>query len=135
MLNIKSEMRINMKKILVVDDNKEIRQLVSATLENDDYNVSVASDAKEALQMCVDTRPDLVIMDVRMPGEIDGIEATRMLKTNAATSQCAVIMLSGLGGNKEVEKARNAGAIDYLLKPFSPLELIEKVEQGLKLNN
>ncbi|MBD3392768.1 MAG: response regulator [Chitinivibrionales bacterium] len=120
-----------MNRILVVDDSKEIRQLVSATLSTDECEVIEAKDATEALQLCAELKPGLIIMDVKMPGTIDGIRATEMIKNSHDTAQCQVIMLSGIGGTKEIDQARNAGAVDYLKKPFSPLELIEKVEATL----
>jgi CheY-like chemotaxis protein len=120
-----------MKTILVVDDSKEIRQLVRATLETDDYKVVEAEDGTEALQMCSELKPELVIMDVKMPGTVDGIKATRIIKGSKDTAGCQVIMLSGVGGTRQVNEAIEAGAADFLKKPFSPLELIEKVEQAL----
>lgn len=117
-----------MKKILVVDDSKEVRLLVCATLETDEYIVLQAQDATEALQLCAEHKPHVVIMDINMPGNINGIKATTMLKNSPDTADCQVIMLSGMTGKKEIEEAVKAGAIGYLKKPFSPLELIEKVE-------
>jgi len=120
-----------MKKILIVDDSTEIRQLVRATLETDEWNVIEAQDGAEALQVCSKLKPDVVVMDIHMPGALNGIKATRMIKASPDTANCHVIILSGVGGNKELEAAREAGAIGFLKKPFSPLELIEKVEQSL----
>jgi CheY-like chemotaxis protein len=120
-----------MKKILVVDDSKEIRTLVSATLGTDDFEVIEAKDAAEALQVCSEQKPDLIVMDIKMPGSIDGIKATRMIKESHDTAHCQVIILSGIGSNYQIEEALSAGAVGYLKKPFSPLELIEKVEDIL----
>jgi CheY-like chemotaxis protein len=120
-----------MKKILVVDDIKEIRMLVVATLGDEEYTLFEAHDATEALQLCSKEIPDLIIMDVNMPGKINGIRATKMLKSNKETSHCHVIMLSGTKNSTEIDEAMKAGADGFLQKPFSPLELIEKVEHVL----
>jgi CheY-like chemotaxis protein len=122
-----------MKKVLVVDDSREIRHLVLATLGTESCTFSEAADARSAIDLAVRERPDLVIMDVNMPGEVDGIEATRIIKNTDETRNCAVIMLSGIGGSSRVEQALEAGAADYVMKPFGPLRLINKVEGILGL--
>ncbi|MFP4415775.1 MAG: response regulator [Chitinivibrionales bacterium] len=120
------------KTILVVDDSKEIRELVATTLENEESIVLIAEDAIEALQMSRKHKPHLIIMDVGMPGKINGIEATRQIKADHQTKDCVVIMLSGDRDKTNIRRALDAGAYDYLTKPFSPLELIEKVETILE---
>jgi CheY-like chemotaxis protein len=120
-----------MKKILIVDDYKEIRSLVTATLGSEVYSIFEADNAAEALQIVSSEKPELVIMDVNMPGGMDGIKALKILKSNKDTIKCRVIMLSGAKDSDIQEKAFEAGADGYLPKPFSPLELIEKVEKAL----
>lgn len=119
-----------MKKILIVDDSNGVRQIVRATLDNIDYKVQEASNGKDAIEMAIRLKPDLIIMDVSMPGEIDGIEAAIHLKNNPETNRCKVIILSGsdLYSQEELSKA---GICHYFVKPFSPLDLITKVEQIL----
>jgi CheY-like chemotaxis protein len=116
-----------MKKILVVDDSKEIRQLVKTTLESDFYKVYEASNGLKAVEAARKYTPDLIIMDVVMPGSVDGIEATKQIKINAETKNCQIIILSGSEDFRS-EDANNAGACDFFPKPFSPLDLIEKVD-------
>ncbi len=116
------------KKILVVDDNREIRELVATTLEDENSTVLKAENAEEALRLTRAHSPKLIIMDVGMPGDINGIEATRRIKADHQTKECVVIMLSGVRETSNIRLALDAGAHDYLTKPFSPLELIEKVE-------
>jgi two-component system alkaline phosphatase synthesis response regulator PhoP len=76
-------------------------------------------------------RPDLVIMDVILPGRINGIEATKILKRNQTTKNCVVLILTGTDDAKLKEKGLRAGATDFFFKPFSPLELLEKIETTL----
>ncbi len=118
-----------MKKILVVDDRKEIRELVEFTLRSEDYQIFQAKSGDEAIKLARAEKPDLVIMDVVMPGGIDGLEATRVLKNDPETKGCKIIMLTGKGQQYDQEKGLKAGADDYFSKPFSPLELIKKVEE------
>jgi CheY-like chemotaxis protein len=119
-----------MKKVLIVDDCKEIRQLVTTTLDLGEFTVYEASNGEDAVAMARKYGPDLIIMDVVMPGPIDGIEATRMIKSIPETADCQVIILTGSRKNLRKESF-NAGASDVFTKPFSPLDLISKVEQIL----
>jgi DNA-binding response OmpR family regulator len=117
-----------MKKILITDDQKEVRALVAVTLRSGDYEVLQASSGQEALDIARAEHPDLVIMDVMMPGAVDGLEATRQLKGSPETSNCVVLLLTGRTQTKDREMGLAAGADDYFFKPFSPLELLQKVE-------
>nr|HID59846.1 response regulator [Desulfobacterales bacterium] len=120
-----------MKKILIVDDQKEVRDLVEVTLRVGDYQVFKAKSGEEALEIVKAEKPDLIIMDIMMPGGIDGLEATRILKGDPQTKDCRVIMLTAKGQEADKEKGFEAGADEYFVKPFSPLELIKKVEDIL----
>jgi two-component system phosphate regulon response regulator PhoB len=120
-----------MKKILIVDDHKEIRRLVEITLRVEDYQILQAKNGEEAIKIAKAEKPDLVIMDVMMPGKIDGVEATRILKNYPETKACTIIMLTSKSDEEDVKKGLDAGADDYFTKPFSPLELIKKVEEVL----
>ena len=120
-----------MKRILIVDDQKEVRELVEMTLGVGDYQVLQAKSGKEAVEIVKLEKPDLIIMDVMMPGKIDGLEATRILKKDPETKACTIIMLTAKGQEADKEEGFNAGADDYFAKPFSPLELIKKVEEVL----
>jgi CheY-like chemotaxis protein len=116
------------KKILIVDDSNEIRELVSATLEVEKYQMFEAPDGTKAVALALQEKPDVVIMDVTLPGRIDGIEATRIIKKNPSTKDCSVLILTGTDDKKLKEKGFKAGASDFFLKPFSPLELLQKIE-------
>jgi len=114
------------KKLLIVDDKREIRQLVRATLEFDGWEVFEAETGDEAVESAKRHKPDLVVMDMMMPGTIDGMEATRRIKSAPETADCKVIMLSG--SDLELrETALEAGVAEFIQKPFSPLDLMDKI--------
>jgi DNA-binding response OmpR family regulator len=117
-----------MKKILIVDDSREIRELVIATLETEEYKVFEAADGAKAIAISLMEKPDFVIMDVMLPGRINGIEATKIIKSNPLTRHCTVIILTGADDNDVRKKGLDAGARDFFVKPFSPLDLLQKLE-------
>lgn len=121
-----------MKKILIVDDQLEVRELVEVTLRSGDYQVLQAEDGKNAIEIAKTEKPDLIIMDIMMPGETDGVEATRVLKEDPKTKGCPIIMLTAKGQEDDRIEGLQAGADDYFIKPFSPLQLIKKVEEVLR---
>jgi CheY-like chemotaxis protein len=118
-----------MKRILVVDDETDVRKLLEETLKITDYEILQAETAEDALVISLNKRPDLILMDIMMPGDLNGIEATRMLKADVRTKQSKVIVLTSSGTLKEL--AMDAGADAYFLKPFSPLELLRKIDEFL----
>ncbi len=119
-----------MKKVLIVDDCREIRQLVMTTLDLGEFRVFEASSGARAVEMAQKHHPDLIIMDLVMPGPIDGIEATRRIKIDPQTSNIQIIILTGSRIDRKKE-CLAAGACEVITKPFSPLGLISKVEQIL----
>jgi len=115
-----------MKKILIVDDHADIRRLIRLTLEFAEYEIREAQDGEIALRMAQEVAPDLVLLDVMMPGPIDGLEVCRRLRASApAGAGPRVIMLSARGRANDREAGLQAGADVYLVKPFSPLQLID----------
>ncbi len=116
------------KRVLVVDDEGRIRSFVRGYLENDGFEVAEASDGEAALQIEQDWRPDLVVLDVMMPG-VDGLEVLRRLRTR---SEVPVILLTAR--SEEVDKlvGLSVGADDYVTKPFSPRELVARVKTVLR---
>ena len=118
-----------MKRILVVDDETDVRKLLEETLKRTDYEILQAETAEDALVISREKRPDLILMDIMMPGDLNGIEATRMLKDDVRTKQSKVIILTSSGTLKEL--AMSAGADAYFSKPFSPLELLRKIDEFL----
>lgn len=121
-----------MKKILITEDKPEVRELVKVTLRVGDYEIIEAENGKTAIELAKEHKPDLILMDVMMPGEIDGLEATRTIKSDPTTQQCRVIMLTAKGQQHDKDAGKEAGADGYFTKPFSPLELIQHVEAFLK---
>lgn len=121
-----------MKKILIVDDQMEVRELVDVTLRGVDLTILKASNGDEAVKLARKEIPDLIIMDLMMPGSIDGVEATRLLKKDEKTRRISIIILTAKGQEADIEKGYQAGADGYFIKPFSPLELIQKVEEILE---
>ncbi len=117
------------KKILIVDDQREVRELVEVTLRADDYQILQACSGKEAIEVVRTEKPDLVIMDITMPGEIDGLEATRLLKKDPKTKDLKIIILTAKGQSTDFDEGFKVGADGYFTKPFSPLDLIKKVEE------
>jgi len=120
-----------MKKILIVDDRIEVRKLVEVTLEVENYQLLQADSAEKALEIARREKPDLILMDIMMPGGMDGLEATRILKKDPETKNCAVIILTAMGQEYDLIEGKKAGADDYFIKPFSPLDLLRKVEEIL----
>lgn len=120
------------KKILVVDDEEEIRSLVRETLMVDDFNVVEAEDGDRALNMIANEAPDLVLLDVRMPGRYDGLEVCRQIKNDSKTRYIPVIFLTAVPIPEL--KYRETNAQGVFSKPFSPIKLVDKVYQTLGLN-
>ncbi len=119
-----------MKKILIVDDQREIRELVAATLRIGPYQIFQAANGPEALDLAQRERPDLILLDVMMQaGGMDGYEACRRIKTGQETSGSFVMILTARGQKSDLEQGYAAGANDYFVKPFSPLELMAKVDE------
>jgi len=119
------------RKILVVDDEPSIVEILTLRLSAAGFEVCSARNGDEAVAKAKSEKPLLIIMDVMMPGGIDGLEATRIIKSNPETRNCHVIILSAKGQQTDRESGKNAGADDYFIKPFSPLDLIKKVEEVL----
>lgn len=120
------------KKILIVDDHERLRMLVLATFKgNDDYHIIEAGSGEDAIQLASSENPDLILMDLMMPGKFDGLEATRILKGNENTQNIPIVFLTAKGQESDIDQGYQAGANDYIIKPFSPTELIQKVEKLL----
>jgi DNA-binding response OmpR family regulator len=117
-----------MKKILIVEDHADIRRLVRMTLEFEDCEILEAADALAGWELIKKFKPDMVLLDVMMPGDVDGLDLCLALKVDPEMSHIKVIMLSALGASKDRDAGIRAGADAYLVKPFSPMELLALVE-------
>lgn len=120
-----------MAKILIVDDEPAIRFLISATLEDEGYELFEAADGLEASELIQENRPDLVILDVMMPG-LTGYELCSRIKQDPVTQKIKVIMLTAKAQEQDKLQSRQAGADYYLRKPFSPMELTQVVADLLQ---
>jgi two-component system alkaline phosphatase synthesis response regulator PhoP len=119
-----------MKKILIAEDEKDIRDLVSFTLQFAGYQVISASDGQEAVELAVKEVPSLILMDVRMP-RMSGYEACKRIKSEPALQDVPVVFLSAKGQEAEIKLGLDAGAQEYVVKPFAPAELVERVKEIL----
>lgn len=119
------------KIVLIVDDQGELRKLVRMTLEFGDYELHEAENGQRALDLSKVIQPDLVILDVMMPGDINGYQVCEKLKQVQNGKVPHVLLLTARGQKSDVEEGERVGADNYLVKPFSPLELIDSVKKAL----
>jgi len=126
----KGEYMIPKRKILIVDDEKELVKLVTFNLTIAGYEVLSANNGIEALEICESEKPALIILDIMLP-RIDGWEVCRRLKQNSKTSNIPIIMLSALSEVDDKLKGFDLGTDDYVTKPFSPRELVVRVKRVL----
>ena len=125
-----------MEKILVVDDQIEVRELLQVTLELGDYQVFFAEDGPQAIKIAQAEHPHVILLDIMMPeSEIDGLEVCRRLKADPVTADTAIILLSAKVQKEDIALGLAAGADDYVSKPFSPMALIDKIEKAFQKNN
>lgn len=118
-----------MKKILIVEDHESIKELLMETLGGNNYQFLEANNGETAIRICQQDKPDLIVMDIMMPGEIDGLQAMQIIKQDPNAANCPVILVTAKGQRKDKERGCDAGADAYFIKPFSPIELIRKVEE------
>ncbi|MEO8476384.1 MAG: response regulator [Actinomycetota bacterium] len=119
------------EQILVVDDDPDIARFVEVNLRSAGYDVAVAGDGEEALEKAGDLRPDLVLLDVMMP-RIDGFEVAQRLRKNPQTANTSIIMLTAKALSADKVTGLQAGADDYIIKPFDPIELLARVKGTLR---
>lgn len=119
-----------MAKILVVDDDTKIQMVIRLMLQKKGYEVKCASSGLEAFQEIPEFKPDLIMLDVMMPG-MDGYEVCRKLKSSEHTKNIPVIMLTALGMGEDFEKAIENGADWYIVKPFNSRQLLSRVSMLL----
>ena len=116
------------KKILIIDDHGHIRFMVSNRLSKLGFETVSAEDAQNIVHVAIAEKPDLIIMDLMLPG-IDGIEATKQLKRNQETEHIPVIMLTAVSTKRTVMESLKSGVCDYIIKPFKADELYNKIVQ------
>jgi DNA-binding response OmpR family regulator len=118
--------------VVIADDESSIRLLVHATIESDDFVVMEASNGAEAWALIQQHKPGLVLLDVQMPGR-SGLEVLRLIKADPDLKATRVILLTSKAQETDVEVGLMAGADFYLTKPFSPLDLLTRVEEALQI--
>jgi DNA-binding response OmpR family regulator len=120
------------KTILIIEDDRFLREVISQKLLKEGYNPVGAVDGEEGIRKVKEIKPDLVLLDLILPG-IDGFEVLSQMKEDPLLAQIPVIILSNLGQKEEIEKGLKMGAVDYLIKAhFTPGEIIEKIKTALR---
>ncbi|MFK7160117.1 phosphate regulon transcriptional regulator PhoB [Marinospirillum sp. MEB164] len=122
---------MSQKKILIVDDEAPIREMLAVALEMADFDYLEAANAQEAHSLIVDHHPDLILLDWMMPGT-SGIELSRRLKREPTTAEIPIMMLTARSEEDNKIQGLEAGADDYITKPFSPRELVARIKAVLR---
>jgi len=121
-----------LKTILIVEDDRFLRELIARKLKQEGFDISEAVDGETGIKKIKEEKPDLVLLDLILPG-VDGFEVLAKMKEDPKLALIPVIILSNLGQREEVEKGLKLGAIDYLIKAhFTPGEIVEKIKNALK---
>ncbi len=126
--------RMEKIKILVVEDEAPIQELLQFNLERKKYRVKVVDSGEEALTQAGPFKPDLILLDIMLPGA-DGLEVCKQLKADPKTSQIPIIMLTALSEEADIVTGLELGADDYITKPFSPRVLLARVKASLRRNS
>jgi DNA-binding response OmpR family regulator len=118
--------------ILIIEDDKFLREMMAQKLIKEDYEILEAIDGEKGMKMVKEERPNLVLLDLILPG-IDGFEVLSRMKDDPALAKIPVIILSNLGQKEDVERGLEMGAVDYLIKAhFTPREIIDKIKGAFK---
>ena len=120
-----------MTRVLIVEDQADIRKLIRMTLEFEPYKIFEAPDGVTGLRMASEIQPEVMLLDVMMPGELDGLQVCRAVRADPRLWGMRVLLLSARGQARDRQAGEQAGADEYLIKPFSPLQLIETIERQL----
>ena len=123
--------RMETIKVLLVEDEEDIREMVHFNLFKERYEVLLASDGQAALDIATNENPDLIVLDVMIP-KVDGFEVCRTLKKDIETKKIPIIMLTAKGEEEDVIKGLEVGADDYITKPFSPKVLLARIKAVLR---
>jgi DNA-binding response OmpR family regulator len=115
-------------KILIIEDEPEIMELIELTLSSDEYELVQAVDGEQGLHMGTTVNPDLILLDIMLP-KVDGYEICRRLKGNKKTAGIPVVMLTAFGQKREIEQGYKVKADDYIVKPFEPAKLRQRIKK------
>lgn len=125
------DIKFSEKKIILVEDDPFLRNLMLTKLQKEGFDVTEAFDGEDGLKKAGELKPSLILLDLILPG-INGFEVLQQLKSSPATSGIPVIILSNLGSRTDVEKGLKLGAYDFMIKAhFTPEEIVEKVKNAL----
>ena len=118
------------RKALIVDDQPDIRKLILMTMESEDFDLHEADNGEDAWQVAQKLRPTVVLLDVMMPGGLDGYQVCEKIKGDPSLKGITkVILLTARGQRTDIERGESAGCDAYLVKPFSPIELLDTVDR------
>ena len=126
------ESQLGRRTLVIADDEPSVRLLVTATIGSDDYNLVEASDGNEAWELIQQLRPALVLLDVRMPGR-SGMDILQSIKADPSLRATRVILITASAQQSDINAGLVAGADFYLTKPFSPRDLLSKLDEALEL--
>jgi two-component system response regulator VicR len=126
-------MNSNSKKILVVDDEQMTTDLAKTFLEKHGFEVVIASDGEEAIELAHEQVPDLILLDVMLP-TIDGFEVCKKLKENATFKDTPILMFTAKGLSSDIERGEAVGADEYIIKPFSGKALVATIRKHLGIS-
>jgi len=124
---------LSKKKVMIVDDEAHIVELVRVCLEDSDYDIIEAYDGEEAVDKTREELPDLILLDIMLP-KMDGYEVCKILKGSEDTKSIPIVMLTAKGQEVDKVKGFQAGADAYMTKPFSPLRLLTELEEKLSVS-
>lgn len=122
---------MDQKKILIADDNENIREALTYLLEDEGYKLWLAKDGADTLRKVNEIHPDILFLDIMMP-EINGYEVCRTIKSDPVLKKTYVIMLTAKGQVTEQERGKAVGADEYIVKPFSPMEILTRIKTILE---
>lgn len=121
-----------MRTVLIADDEDRVRRLVATTIMSDQFELLHAANGNAAWELIEEHRPELVLLDVSMPGR-SGLELTEAIRADPALAGTHVILITAYGEPDQIAAGERAGADLYLVKPFSPLQLLAAIERALKI--
>ena len=116
-------------RILVVEDQDSIRRMIEALVQARGYSVTAVGTGSKALDIALTDPPDLILLDLMLPGRIDGFEVCRRIRSESVTASIPVVIISALDDDESKSRATQAGATAYYTKPFSPLALLKEIER------
>lgn len=120
------------RNALIVDDQPDIRKLILLTMESDDFQLHEADNGVDALRLAHNLRPEVILLDVMMPGGLDGYQVCEKIKADEVLRhKTKVILLTARGQRTDIERGHSVGCDAYLVKPFSPIELLDTVDRLL----